>query len=90
MANKMKKVMGSKAAKVEEELKRKTLKISKHTVEKGETLSDIALKYYKHATPPYWRIILEANKELLKGNERNVQTGMKLDIPALPDALRDQ
>ena len=90
MADKMKKVMGSKAAKVAEELKRKTLKVAEHLVETGETLSDIALKYYKHATPAYWRIILEANKEILKGNERNVQAGMKLVIPALPEALKDQ
>lgn len=63
--------------------------IATHTVESGETLSHIALKYYKHATPPYWRLLLEHNKEVLKGNERNLQTGMTLQIPELPEALQD-
>ncbi len=63
--------------------------IATHTVESGETLSHIALKYYKHATPPYWKYLLEHNKEVLKGNERNVRTGMELEIPELPEDLKD-
>lgn len=89
MADKIKKDFRSKVAKVAEELVKKTPKLAEHTVKSGETLSDIALKYYKHATPPYWKIILEANKEVLKGSEKNVQEGMKLDIPSLPADLKD-
>lgn len=89
MVDKIKKALGSKAAKVAQELIKKTAKLAEHTVEPGETLSDIALKYYQHATPPYWKIILEANKEILEGNERNVRAGMKLDIPTLPEGLKD-
>jgi nucleoid-associated protein YgaU len=63
--------------------------ITKHTVEAGETLSHVALKYYKHATPPYWQFLLEHNKEVLKGSEKNVRTGMVLDIPELPEELKD-
>lgn len=68
---------------------KKTKVIATHTVQSGETLSHIALKYYKHATPPYWKFLLEHNEEVLKGNERNVRTGMKLEIPELPEELRD-
>lgn len=60
-----------------------------HTVKSGETLSHIALKYYKHATPPYWKLILENNEDLLKGNERSLREDMELEIPELPDELKD-
>ena len=60
-----------------------------HTVKPGETLSHIALNYYNHATPPYWKLILEHNEELLEGNERNLREGMKLEIPELPEDLED-
>jgi len=63
--------------------------LAQHTVEAGETLSHIALKYYKHATPPYWQLILEANKEALSGSEKNVRTGMVIDVPELPEDLKD-
>lgn len=63
--------------------------IAKHKVESGQTLSDIALKYYHHATPPYWNFLLEYNKALLKGDEKNLRAGMELEIPELPDDLKD-
>lgn len=64
--------------------------ITTHTVESNnQTLSHIALKYYKHATPPYWQYLLEHNKEVLKGSEKNVRMGMELVIPELPDELKD-
>jgi nitrogen fixation protein len=47
------------------------------------------LKYYKHATPPYWKLILEQNQDLLEGNERNLREGMELEIPELPEDLKD-
>lgn len=63
--------------------------IDTHTVQSGETLSHIALEYYNHATPPYWKYLLEHNKEVLEGNERNVRPGMELEIPELPEDLKD-
>lgn len=47
--------------------------ITVHTVESDDqSLSHVALKYYKHATPPYWKYLLEHNKEVLKGSEKNI------------------
>ena len=63
--------------------------LATHKVAAGETLSHVALKYYKHATPPYWKFLLEHNKELLKGDEKSLRTGMELDIPELPAELKD-
>jgi nucleoid-associated protein YgaU len=73
------KMMGGDAKKI----------IAKHKVEEGQTLSHIALKYYHHATPPYWKFILEYNQALLKGDEKNMRTGLVLEIPELPENLKD-
>jgi len=68
---------------------KKAAVIATHTVQADETLSHIALKYYKHATPPYWKLLLEHNTKVLDGNERNVRKGMELEIPELPEELKD-
>jgi len=54
-----------------------------HIVQKGETLSGISRKYYKTATK--WKIILEANKNLLQKPE-DLRPEMKLVIPPLSPA----
>lgn len=87
MVEERKRIMEERKAKIEA-LKKSTI-IATHTVQSGETLSHVALKYYKHATPPYWQLLLEHNKEVLKGSEKNVRTGMELEIPELPDELKD-
>jgi nucleoid-associated protein YgaU len=50
-----------------------------HTVQAGETLSDISRIYY--GTSGNWKKIYEANKELLSRGPDTVRTGMKLIIP---------
>ena len=76
-------------AKEKLEAQAKSKLLAQHTVQSGETLSHIALKYYNHATPPYWKLLLEANKEALKGSELNVRSGMVIDVPELPEDLKD-
>jgi nucleoid-associated protein YgaU len=49
-----------------------------HTVQRGETLSDISLRYYGSAGR--WRRILDANSDVLTRPER-IKPGMKLVIP---------
>ncbi len=86
---KEKQVGASKASVLEEKLAKPAI-ITVHTVESNnQTLSHVALKYYKHATPPYWQYLLEHNKEVLKGSEKNIRMGMKLEIPELPEELKD-
>lgn len=62
--------------------------IAEHTLAADETLSHLALKYYGHATPPYWKLIYEANKELIGENPNRVRPGMLLKIPALPENMK--
>lgn len=64
--------------------------IATHKVEKNQTLSHIALKYYGNATKPYWSLIHEFNKKVIGDNERNIWEGMKLEIPELPANLQDK
>jgi len=58
--------------------------IAEHTLAADETLSHLALKYYGHATPPYWQLIYEANKELIGDNPNRVRPGMVIKVPKLP------
>lgn len=62
--------------------------LTQHTVQSGETLSHLALKYYNHATEKYWRLIYEANKDQIGDNPNKIRTGMTLEIPQLPDDMR--
>jgi nucleoid-associated protein YgaU len=62
--------------------------IAEHTLAADETLSHLALKYYGHATPPYWKLIYEANKALIGDNPNRVRPGMALKIPALPEDMK--
>lgn len=81
----------AKSAAIRSELEKgkKLETITTHTVKSGDTLSHIALKYYKHATPPYWKLILDHNEDLLEGNERSLREGMEIEIPELPEDLKD-
>jgi nucleoid-associated protein YgaU len=62
--------------------------MKEHTVKDGETLSHVALKYYGYATEPYWRVIFEANHDVMGDNEKRMYPGLVLKIPELPAALR--
>ena len=42
-----------------------------------------------HATKPYGMYLLEHNPAALKGSEKRVRIGMQLEIPELPDELKD-
>ena len=65
-----------------------TLTLDTHTMTDKETLSDLSLKYYGHATPPYWQLIYEANKDAIGSNPNRVRPGTVLRIPVLPDSMK--
>ena len=62
--------------------------IAEHTLTPDESLSHLALKYYGSAYEPYWRVIYEANKELIGDNPGRVRPGMVIKIPVLPEELK--
>lgn len=62
--------------------------LATHTLTSEETLSHLSLKYYGHATKPYWTIIYEANKDVIGPNPNKVHAGLVLNIPVLPDSMK--
>jgi nucleoid-associated protein YgaU len=74
-------VVSSKAEEV------KAAVIATHTVGANETLSHIALRYYGHATPPYYKVIYEFNKAVIGENMNIIRPGQVLEIPQLPQDL---
>jgi septal ring factor EnvC (AmiA/AmiB activator) len=62
--------------------------IAEHTLTPDESLSHMALKYYGNAGEAYWRVIYEANKELIGPNPSRVRPGMVIKIPVLPEELK--
>ncbi len=54
-----------------------------YIVRSGDNLSRIARSYYGDASR--WRIIFEANRELLRDNPDNLRPGMRLVIPPAPN-----
>ncbi len=62
--------------------------IAEHKVVSGDTLSAIALKYYKNAGKPYWMAIYEANKAVIGDNPNLIKPGQVLKIIELPDSLK--
>jgi len=61
-----------------------------HTLGENETWTHLSLKYYGHTTEPYWRLIYEANKEMVGDDYRRIWGGMEINIPELPDELKDK
>lgn len=64
--------------------------ITEHKLAPDETLSHLSLKYYGSAYEPYWRVIYEANKDLIGPNPGHVRPGMVLKIPVLPEELKNK
>ncbi|MBW8011851.1 MAG: hypothetical protein FVQ83_11540 [Chloroflexi bacterium] len=60
-----------------------------HTIAPDEALSAIALHYYGHATPPYYNLIFEANKDVIGESANDTRPGMVIKIPVLPDNMKD-
>jgi len=62
--------------------------VAEYTVQSGDTLSQVALKFYKHATRDYWMLVYEANKAVIGDNPNLIKPGMLLQIPELPESLK--
>ncbi len=55
------------------------MKKKKYTVKEGDTLSSIAKEFYGNAAD--YKIIYEANKDLIGDDPDQIQVGMELMIP---------
>ncbi len=61
--------------------------IAEYTVKKGDTLSKIAREFYGISSPEVWKLIQEANKDLIK-DVNLIYPGQVFKIPALPEELK--
>ncbi|NMC78723.1 MAG: hypothetical protein GYA59_05125 [Chloroflexi bacterium] len=62
--------------------------IAEHKLEFGETFTHLALKYYGHATEPYWKVIVDFNRDILPEDIRRTLAGTVIRIPELPEELK--
>lgn len=62
---------------------------TEHTIQEGDTLSLLALKYYGKAARDYWMLIYETNKEAIGANPGLIRPGTVLKIPELPEDMRE-
>ncbi len=62
--------------------------IATHEVGVDDTLSHIALKYYKNAGPDYYNYIWQYNRALLGDSADNTKPGMIIKIPELSKKLK--
>ncbi len=61
--------------------------LASHTVQKGETLSEIAKTYYGSGSQQYWQLIQEANRDIIK-DVNLIHPGQVFKIPGLPNGLK--
>lgn len=61
--------------------------ITQYTVKKGDTLSQIAKDHYGSGGQPYWKLIQEENKDIIK-DANLIHPGQVFKIPVLPDELK--
>jgi nucleoid-associated protein YgaU len=62
--------------------------VKKYVLLEGETWSHVALKFYGHATPPYWQVLIDANKATVGEDYHRIWAGMEIIIPELPEELK--
>lgn len=65
-----------KAPKTPKNYKAEQLQVIKHIVKKGETLTEIANKYYKN--PEYWTNLWNDNQHII--NPSNLETGLQVNV----------
>jgi len=80
--------LANEAAAKLEEAKEAAKYIDNYTVTADDTLSHIALRFYGKATPPYYTLIYEANKDVIGDNMNVIIPGQVLRIPVLPEELK--
>ncbi len=62
--------------------------LAEHKVKEGDTLSELALKYYGSAAKDYWTVIYEMNNRAIGDDPNKVKLGLLLKIPELPSYLK--
>jgi len=62
--------------------------VIKHVWTKEDTYADLAFKYYGSIKEPYWRLIYNHNKQIIGNHPNDIQVGLEIEIPPLPEELK--
>jgi nucleoid-associated protein YgaU len=62
--------------------------IKEHTLTPDDTLSGLALHFYGHATPEYWKYIIEVNIDTIGADVKDYTPGKVIKIAELPPELK--
>ena len=60
----------------------------KHDWTKADTYADRTYKNYGSIKEPYWRLIYNHNKEIIGNHPNDIQLGLEIEIPPLPEELK--
>ena len=64
--------------------------VIKHVWTREDTYADLAFKYYGSIKEPYWRLIYEHNKKIIGNHPNDIRLGLEIEIPPLPDELKNK
>ena len=62
----------------------------KHVWTKEDTYADLAFKYYGSSKEPYWRLIYNHNKQIIGNHPNDIRVGLEIEIPPLPEELKQK
>jgi nucleoid-associated protein YgaU len=62
----------------------------KHVWTKEDTYGSLAMKYYGSMKEPYWRLIYDHNKAIIGNHPNDIRVGLEIEIPPLPDELKQK
>ena len=60
----------------------------KHDWTKEDTYADRTYKNYGSIKEPYWRLIYNHNKEIIGNHPNDIQLGLEIEIPPLPEDIK--
>lgn len=64
--------------------------IAEHTVVKGDTLGEIAMKYYGDSSRRHYMYIFNKNKDVIGKDPDMIMVGIKLKIYELTEGLKNE
>ncbi len=64
--------------------------IIKHVWTNQDTYAELAYKHCGSMKEAYWRLIYEHNKHIIGDHPNHIKTGTEIEIPPLPDELKNK
>lgn len=72
------------------EARKQAAQVVKHVWGPGDTYASLAFKHYGSIKEPYWRLIYDHNKDIIGDHPNAIREGLEIEIPPLPEELKDK